>query len=171
MASKRDIYHTGKIEKYLNRDGLVIGSIRYYVSLYQRAFRPGNVFTQNRACGTPVAQFGYDSVVDVVVIFDQLRTTQPRSGTLVVAYRRCACTSKHEFSVAKRPDGVPVVQVVISRVISCLAITPGLKLSVVTTPPSLRMEQIMTRMAPWKANAESKKNGTWSLAHRNIAWK
>jgi hypothetical protein len=103
---KREIYHTGKIENHLARDGLV-AAVSNITPAYTNAHAGRGTFThRTRRVERFWRTFGYDSVDDVVVIFDQLRTTQPEFRkrwllhTIEVPKR-----SDHGFSLAKIPDG------------------------------------------------------------------
>jgi len=73
---KREIYHTGKIEKHLARDGLVV-AVSDITPAYTNSYSGEGTFShRTRRVERLWRTFGYDSVDDVVVIFDQLRTTQ-----------------------------------------------------------------------------------------------
>jgi hypothetical protein len=103
---KRGIYHTGKIEKLLARDGLVV-AVSDITLAYTNAHSGKDTFShRTRRVERLWRTFGYDSVDDVVVIFDQLRTTDPEFRkrwllhTIDLPER-----SDHGFSVAKMPDG------------------------------------------------------------------
>jgi hypothetical protein len=75
--SKLDIYHTGKIENHLTRDGMVV-AVSDITPAYTNEYSGQGTFShRTRRVERLWRTFGYDSVDDVVVIFDQLRTTQP----------------------------------------------------------------------------------------------
>ena len=72
---KRGIYHTGKIEKHLARDGLVV-AVSDITPAYTNAHSGKGTFShRTRRVERLWRTFGYDTVDDVVVVFDQLRTT------------------------------------------------------------------------------------------------
>ncbi|HAJ91025.1 MAG TPA: heparinase [Gammaproteobacteria bacterium] len=74
---KREIYHTGKIEQHLARDGLVV-AVSDLTPAYTNTHSGQGTFShRTRRVERLWRTFGYDSVDDVVVIFDQLRTTDP----------------------------------------------------------------------------------------------
>jgi hypothetical protein len=74
---KREIYHTGKIEKHLIRDGLIV-AVSDITPAYTNAYSGQETFShRTRRVERLWRTFGYDAVDDVVVIFDQLRTTDP----------------------------------------------------------------------------------------------
>jgi len=104
--SKRDIYHTGKIENHLNRDGLV-AAVSDITSAYTNTHSGQGTFSHRTGRVERLWRtFGYDSVDDVVVIFDQLLTTQPGFRKRWLLHTIDApLRSKHGFSVAKLPDG------------------------------------------------------------------
>jgi VanZ family protein len=74
---KREIYHTGKIEKHFARDGLV-AAVSDITPAYTNELSGQDTFShRTRRVERLWRVFGYDSVDDVVVVFDQLRTSQP----------------------------------------------------------------------------------------------
>ena len=74
---KRELYHTGAIENYLTRDGLVV-AVSDITPAYSNEYSGQGTFShRTRRVQRLWRTFGYDSVDDVVVIFDQLRTTRP----------------------------------------------------------------------------------------------
>ena len=160
--SKREIYHTGKIENLVVRDGLVAVVTDITPAYTNRYSGQGTFSHRTRRVKRLWRTFGYDSVDDVVVVFDQLRTTQPEFRkrwllhTIDVPLR-----TKHGFSVATMPHGdTGHSGGHLEPAISCCQRHHGYKLSVATTPPSSRMGQIMTRMGPWtsKCSKENKRN-------------
>jgi VanZ family protein len=73
---KREIYHTGKIENYFARDGLVV-AVSDITPAYTNSYSGEGTFShRTRRVEHLWRSFAYDSVDDVVVIFDQLRATQ-----------------------------------------------------------------------------------------------
>jgi hypothetical protein len=104
--SKHDIYHTGKIENHLTRDGLVV-AVSDITPAYSNEYSGQGTFShRTRRVERLWRTFGYDSVDDVVVIFDQLRTTQPEFRTRWLLHSsELPERGDHGFSVTNMPDG------------------------------------------------------------------
>jgi hypothetical protein len=103
---KREIYHTGKIENHLNRDGLVV-AVSDITPAYTNGYSGQGTFShRTRRVERLWRTFGYDAVDDVVVIFDQLRATQPdfRKRWLLHTIELPE-RSHHGFSVTTMPAG------------------------------------------------------------------
>lgn len=74
--AKRDIYHTGKIEQYLERDGLV-AAVADLTPAYTNAFSGRGTFShRTRRVERFRRTFIHDQINDVIVIYDQLKTTR-----------------------------------------------------------------------------------------------
>jgi hypothetical protein len=104
--SKHDIYHTGKIENHLTRDGLVV-AVSDITPAYTNEYSGQGTFShRTRRVERLWRTFGYDLVDDVVVIFDQLRTTdlEFRKRWLLHSIGLPE-HSDHGFSVTNMPDG------------------------------------------------------------------
>jgi VanZ family protein len=103
---KREIYHTGKIENHLNRDGLV-AAVSDITPAYTNTHSGEGTFShRTRRVERLWRTFGYDSVDDVVVIFDQLRTTQPEFRKRWLLHTiEPPLRTEHGFSVARTPFG------------------------------------------------------------------
>jgi len=104
--SKREIYHTGKVENQLVRDGLVVAVSDITPAYTNRQSGQGTFSHRTRRVERLWRTFGYDSVDDVVVIFDQLRMTQPGFRTRWLLHSiELPERSEHGFSVVNMPAG------------------------------------------------------------------
>jgi hypothetical protein len=103
---KREIYHTGKIENHLDRDGLV-AAVSDITPAYTNTYSGQGTFShRTRRVERLWRTFGYDSVDDVVVVFDQLRTTQPELRKRWLLHTiELPERIDHGFSLARIPDG------------------------------------------------------------------
>jgi len=102
---KREIYHTGKIEQHLARDGLIV-AVSDITPAYTNTYSGQGTFShRTRRVERLWRTFGYDSVDDVVVIFDQLRTTDPefRKHWMLHTIEKPEQTA-HGFSVSNTPS-------------------------------------------------------------------
>ncbi|MEW5943818.1 MAG: DUF4962 domain-containing protein [Pseudomonadota bacterium] len=75
--AKSEIYHTGKIERLLDRDGLIVAAADVTPAYTNRYSGQGTFSHRTRRVERFWRTFGYDRVDDVIVIFDQVRATQP----------------------------------------------------------------------------------------------
>jgi hypothetical protein len=102
---KREIYHTGTIEKHLIRDGLAIAVSDITPAYTNKHSGQGTFSHRTRRVEHLWRTFGYDSQDDVMVIFDQLRTTQPdfRKRWLLHTIEKPEHTG-HGFSLAATPS-------------------------------------------------------------------
>lgn len=75
--AKRDTYHTGEIEKRLERDGLSIAVADVTPAYTNRASGSGDFSSRTRRVERFWRIFGYDRMDDVIVIFDQVKATNP----------------------------------------------------------------------------------------------
>ena len=101
---KREIYHTGKIETHLARDGLIV-AVSDITPAYTNVHSGQGTFShRTRRVERLWRTFGYDSVDDVVVIFDQLRTTDPEfSKRWLLHTIESPAVTEHGFSVTGAP--------------------------------------------------------------------
>ena len=101
----RDIYHTGKIENHLARDGLVVAVSDITPAYTNEQSGQGTFSHRTRRVERLWRTFGYDSVDDVVVIFDQLRTTDPEFRTRWLLHTaEPPKRTDYGFSVIKMPN-------------------------------------------------------------------
>ena len=74
--AKRDIYHTGKIETLIDRDGIV-AAVADLTAAYTNAQSGKGTFShRTRRVERFWRTFGYDRVDDVIVVFDQVHATR-----------------------------------------------------------------------------------------------
>lgn len=74
---KRDIYHTGSMEKILAENGLVI-AIADLTPAYTNKYSGKGTFShRTRRVESYRRIFAYDRVADVIIVFDRIRATQP----------------------------------------------------------------------------------------------
>ena len=134
---KREIYHTGKIENFLNQDGLVVAVSDITPAYTNRYSGQGTFSHRTRRVERLWRTFGYDSVDDVVVVFDQLRATQPdfRKRWLLHTIELPERTD-HGFSVTIMPDARTGHSGGHLEGYILLPKTPRVKLSVAAMPPS-----------------------------------
>lgn len=75
--AKRDTYHTGSIEKRLERDGLSVAVADVTPAYTNRDSGTGDFSSRTRRVERFWRIFGYDRTDDVIVIFDQVKATKP----------------------------------------------------------------------------------------------
>ena len=104
--SKHEIYHTGKIVERLVQDGLVV-AVSDITPAYTNKYSGKGTFShRTRRVEQLWRTFGYDSVDDVVVVFDQLRTTQPEfSKRWLLHTIELPQRTDNGFAVVRVPDG------------------------------------------------------------------
>jgi len=74
---KREIYHTGKIERLLMEDGLTV-AVADITPAYTNAYSGKGTFShRTRRVERAWRVFAYDAVDDVIITFDQVSATQP----------------------------------------------------------------------------------------------
>jgi hypothetical protein len=101
----REIYHTGTIEKYLNRDSLVVAVADTTPAYTNQYSGQGTFADRTRRVERLWRTFGYDSVNDAVVIFDQLRTTDRHFAKRWLLHSiELPERTDHGFSVTVTPD-------------------------------------------------------------------
>lgn len=74
--AKRDIYHTGKIEKLLDQDGLTVAVSDVTPAYTNQSSGNGSFSQRTRRVERFWRTFAYDRVDDVVVVFDQVAATK-----------------------------------------------------------------------------------------------
>ena len=75
-TAKREIYHTGKIEQYTERDGLV-AAVADLTPAYTNAFSGRGTFSHRTQRVERFRRtFIHDQINDVIVIYDQVKTTR-----------------------------------------------------------------------------------------------
>jgi hypothetical protein len=74
--AKYDIYHTGKIERFLEADGIVVAVADITPAYTSRRSGEGTFSHRTRRVERFWRVFGYDRVSDAVVVFDQVVATR-----------------------------------------------------------------------------------------------
>ena len=74
--AKRDIYHTGTLEKVLDQDGLTVALADVTPAYTNRLSGHGTFSHRTRRVERFWRSFGYDRIDDVVVVFDQVTATR-----------------------------------------------------------------------------------------------
>lgn len=74
--AKRDIYHTGKIEKLLDQDGLTVAVADVTPAYTNQSSGNGSFSHRTRRVERFWRTFAYDRVDDAVVVFDQVAATK-----------------------------------------------------------------------------------------------
>lgn len=73
--AKREIYHTGRIERLLDRDGILVATADLTPAYTNSLSGKGTFSHRTRRVERFRRVFGYDRVDDVIVVFDDVRAT------------------------------------------------------------------------------------------------
>jgi VanZ family protein len=106
--SKREIYHTGSIAEFVEKDGIVLASADVTPAYTNERSGKGTFSHRTRRVEQFWRTFGYDSVDDVVVVFDQVRATKAsfRKRWLLHTIEAPGVAGK-EFNVSATPQNRP----------------------------------------------------------------
>jgi hypothetical protein len=104
--AKREIYHTGRIERMLDEDGLVVALADLTPAYTNRLSGQGTFSHRTRRVETYRRVFAYDRMDDVIVVFDHVKATNPsfRKRWLLHTQDQPS-VSDNRFSVTVMPSG------------------------------------------------------------------
>ena len=162
---KREIYHTGKIEKSIVRDDLV-AAVSDITPAYTNRYSGQDTFShRTQRVERLWRTFGYDPVDDVVIILDQLHTSKPEFKKRWLLHTiEAPVSSSHDFSITHLPtnrnSGGHLKGLILSPETPLVNVVGGDKAAFLVDGKNYDEEGSLTRTLPKRSTLEP---GAWRI--------